>query len=442
MSKIVVGLDIGTTKIACFIGQASENGKVKILGYGKTKSVGVERGVVRNILEASNSIVNAVAEASAKANNFEVKDVYIGIAGQHIKSIQNRASISLGSRRIITEEDIARLISEQYDIMLNAGEEIIHVLPQVYYVDGDELSFNIKPVGVLGNKLEANVLIITANSGNLYSIKESVKRAGLTVKGVILEPIASGEAVLDSSDKGESGACLVDIGGGTTDIAIFKDDVIYHTAVIPMAGDAIDKDIMAGCSVVQGQAESLKIKFGSCLPENVSEDDIITVPGCRNQAAKEISMKNLAHIIHARVQLILEQVEREIELSGMKKKIINGVVITGGGAKMNYIDQFTEYVTAMYARIGVPNEHLESGAPEEISHPMYATGIGLLLLGIKEEAKKVNEENVSENKGDKEPEVSDERTENSGGGSTSGGSIIRKIGKYLEDIFIEKDDVL
>ncbi len=380
-SEIIVGLDIGTTKIACFVGQAIEGGKLKILGYGKTESIGVERGVVRNIKNTAESIQKAVEEASNQAN-VDIREVYVGIAGQHIKSMQNRGSIMIPqTHKIIEEEDVQRLINDQKNIMLSPGEEIIHILPQCFYVDGEELS--VDPVGVSGNCLEANFHIVTGNTINLRNIQESVIRAGLTVKGVVLEPIASAEAVLDNRDK-DAGVALIDIGGGTTDIAIFESGVIRHTAVIPMAGNLITEDIREGCTILKAQAETLKIRFGSCLPQMVSEDDIISIPGIRNQPSREISMKTLAGIIHARTQLILEQVAREIQLSGFDKKLIGGVVLTGGGSKLRYIEQLTSYVTAIDTRLGLPNEHLSNDAPEEIIHPMYATGIGLVLYGIKE----------------------------------------------------------
>lgn len=379
-NEIIVGLDIGTTKIACFIGQATENGKIKILGFGKTESIGVERGVVKNIDDTAESIKKAVEEASAKAD-YEVKEVYVGIAGQHIRSTQSRGSLILKPGPKITEEkDIEELINNQYNTLLEPGEEIIHVLPQTFFIDGEELTVN--PVGVHGNCLEANFLIVTGKTNNLWHIKESVKRANLKIKGVVLEPIASAESVLDARDK-EAGVALVDIGGGTTDIAIFEEGVIRYTSVIAMAGNVITVDVETTCNIMRKQAEQLKIKFGSCLPEMVKQDDIISIPGYRNQAPREISMKTLAQIINARAQMILEMATSEIISSGCTK-LRGGIVLTGGGSKLTYIDELAAFISGTDTRIGLPNEHLVEDTAEEIIHPMYATGIGLLLYGLKD----------------------------------------------------------
>lgn len=389
-NEIIVGLDIGTTKIACFIGQATENGKIKILGFGKTESIGVERGVVKNIDDTAESIKKAVEEASAKAE-YEVTEVYVGIAGQHIRSTQSRGSLVLKPGPKITEEkDIEELIQNQYNTLLDPGETIIHVLPQTFFIDGEELTVN--PVGVYGNTLEANFLIVTGKTNNLWHIKESVKRANLKIKGVVLEPIASAESVLDDRDK-EAGVALVDIGGGTTDIAIFEEGVIRYTSVIPMAGNLITTDVESTCNIMRKQAEQLKIKFGSCLPEMVKQDDIISIPGYRNQAAREISMKMLAQIINARTQMILEMATSEISSAGCTK-LRGGIVLTGGGAKLTYIDKLAAFISATDTRIGLPDEHLVDDSPEEIIHPMYATGIGLLLYGIKDKRSQIEKEEV------------------------------------------------
>jgi cell division protein FtsA len=382
-NDIIVGLDIGTTKIACFIGQRGDDGKVNILGYGKTESIGVERGVVMNIKSTSESIVKAVTMASEKAN-VDVAEVYVGIAGQHIKSRQNLGGIMIPSdHEYIKEEDINNLINTQRQIMLSPGEEIIHIFPQTFYVDNEELSSEIPPVGVAGKELKANFLIVTGNTANLRNIADSVKRAKLSVKDVVLEPIASSYAVLDETSK-TAGAALVDIGGGTTDIAIFHEGVIRHTSVLPLAGNAITNDIKEGCSIMKPQAEALKTRFGCCLPQNVNENDIISIPGIHYMPSREISMKTLAGIIKARTVTILEQVAFEIEQSGYAKQLIGGVVLTGGGAKLKNIKELTEYTTSTNTRIGLPNEHLDKNSAKEIIDPMYATGIGLVLYGIEQ----------------------------------------------------------
>ena len=378
-NEIVVGLDIGTTKIACIVGQATDNGKIKILGFGKCKSIGVERGVVKNVIDTSDSIRKAVDEAS-EMSGFDITEVYVGIAGQHISSMQNKGSIVLNPpHKIIDEEDINRLINEQENIVLKPGEEIIHILPQVFYADGEELTVN--PIGVEANRLEATFHIVTGQSDNLRRIRTSVEAAGLKVKDVVLEPIASAESVLDAQDK-EAGVALIDIGGGTTDIAIFENGIIRHTAVFSIAGDLITEDIRSACTILKHQAEQLKTKFGSCLPEMVSADDIITIPGMRSQAPREISMKNLASIIKARTELILGLAYQEIETTGYLKKLIGGIVLTGGGSNLRHMKDFSEFTTGIETRIGLPNEHLSTDSPEELTDPIYATGIGLLITGL------------------------------------------------------------
>lgn len=397
MNKYIVGLDIGTTKIACFIGEQAQNGKLRIVGFGKTESLGVERGVVKNIDDTADSIRRAVAEASEMAK-FDVKEVYVGIAGQHIKSRPNQGSVMIpdGHRRI-DRSDVDRLIADQYRVMLDPGEEIIHVFPQTFEVDGDVLDENISPIGVNGRSLKANFHIVTGNADNIRNIRDAVVEAGLKIVDVVLEPIASAYAVLDNLDK-DAGVALVDIGGGTTDIALFKDGIIRHTSVLPLAGNVITSDIKEGCKIMRAQAEMLKVKFGSCMPSAVNQDDIISIPGIRNQPAREISVKTLAGIVKSRMQMLLEQVGFELESSGYQDSLIAGVVLTGGGSHMMHAKEFAELVLGIDTRIGTPDEHIDkdSSIPfEDLAHPMYATGIGLVIYGILDSQKKTRVEAAS-----------------------------------------------
>ena len=398
-NDIIVGLDIGTTKIACFVGVRGENDRVKILGFGKTESSGVEHGVVKNIKDTADAIKRAVEEASEQAD-VVVDEVWVGIAGQHINSRPSQGSTPIPAEHVLIEqEDVDRLISDQYNTMLPPGEEIIHVFPQQYYVDNEALSRDVPPVGVAGKVLKADFHMVTGNVQNLQYIKYAVERAGLTIKGVVLEPVASAKAVLDDSDR-DAGVAMVDIGGGTTDIAIFYDGIIRHTSVLPLAGNAITNDIREGCNILKRQAESLKVKFGSCLVQAVPENDVIAIPGIRSQAQREIYVKTLAGIINARTKMIMEQVDYEIKLSGFDKKLIAGVVLTGGGAQLKNIKDLCELVTATDTRIGIPNEHLEPDSVNysELMHPMYATGIGLVLFGLEkvEEAGKTQDDEAED----------------------------------------------
>ncbi|HYG16032.1 MAG TPA: cell division protein FtsA [Bacteroidia bacterium] len=382
--KIIVGLDIGTTKVCAIVGRFNEYGKIDVLGMGKADSHGVTRGVVTNINKTVEAIRKAIDEASDKSG-VEIRKVHVGIAGQHIKSRQHRGLVVRNS--IDTEidfSDLGKLEGDMYKLALNPGEEIIHVLPQEYTVDNEP---GIKdPVGMSGIRLEGNFHVITAQVTAARNIYKCVQLANLEAADLILEPLASSESVLSPQEM-DAGVALVDIGGGTTDIAIFHDGIIRHTAVIPYGGNIITEDIKEGCNVLRDHAELLKVKFGSALWEETKPNEIISIPGLRGRDPKEISVRNLAKIIQARVEEIFELVYCEIKNSGVEKKLIGGVVITGGGAQLKHVTQLAEYVTGLDARIGLPNEHLAKGMVEEVKSPMYATGIGLVIKGLKTEEK-------------------------------------------------------
>ena len=379
-NEIVVGLDIGTTKICTIVGRRNEFGKIDILGYGKSESLGVTRGVVTNIVNTIASIKKSIEEASGRSD-VDIHNVFVGIAGQHIKSLQHHGMRTRSSSDDeITQADIDAIVADMYKLAMPPGEEIIHVIPQEYIVDNE---IGIKnPIGMSGVRLEANCHIITGQVTAAKNIYKCVKRAGLTTEGLFLEPLASSEAVLTEEEK-EAGVVLVDIGGGTTDIAIFQDGVIRHTAVIPFGGNVITEDIKEGCAILKNQAELLKVKFGSALADKNQENEIVSIPGLRGREPKEISLKNLASIIQARMEEIIELVYQEIRSSGYEKKLIGGIVITGGGAQLKHIVQLVEYLTGMDTRIGYPNEHLTKGA-DELKSPMYATGVGLVIKGFHE----------------------------------------------------------
>lgn len=385
VSPIVVGLDIGTTKICAIVGRRSEHGKIEVLGLGKAESAGVTRGVVSNIAKTVKGITQAVEEGSSQSN-VDIKIVNVGIAGQHIKSLQHRGILTRKDlSNEISKRDIDRLIDDMFKLAMNPGEEIIHVLPQEFTVDNEP---GIKdPVGMAGVRLEANFHIITGQVTAIKNIMKCVVQGGLETQDLILEPLASAESVLSEEEK-EAGVVLVDIGGGTTDVAIFHEGLIRHTAVIPFGGNSVTEDIREGCSVMRNQAELLKTRFGSALAEENKENEIICVPGLRGREPKEISVKNLAYVIQARMEEIIDHVYYEIKSSGYEKKLIGGIVITGGGAQLKHLSQLVEYVTGLDCRIGYPNEHLAKNEElpknvyEDLKSPMYATGIGLLIKGI------------------------------------------------------------
>ncbi|NOX86987.1 MAG: cell division protein FtsA [Chlorobi bacterium] len=398
-NEIIVGLDIGTTKIACIVGRKNEFNKIEILGHGKTESVGVKRGVVANIEDTVRSIRRAVEIAEQKSK-VDINVVHVGIAGQHIKSYQHRGNIiRKDSDQEITAEEIEQFTKNMYGLSMAPGEEILDVIPQEYIIDGE--SGIRQPVGMLGHTLEANFHIIIGQTAAAKNILKCIKKAGLEMRDLILEPIASAEAVLSEEEK-EAGVALVDIGGGTTDIAIFQDHIIRHTAVIPFGGDVVTEDVKEGCSIIKRHAEELKVKFGSALASENRDDEVVAIPGLRGRPHKEITLRNLAGIIQARMEEIIEQVYFEIRNSGFEKKLIGGIVLTGGGSELNHIDQLAAFITGKDTRIGYPNEHLAPDVPDEIASPMYATGVGLVIEGIRRaEAEKLlfQEEEEEEKKG-------------------------------------------
>jgi len=382
-NRVIVGLDIGTTKIACFIGRKNEHNKIEIISMGKSESLGVMHGVVANIEKTVQSITAAVNAAQVcNEGSLIIKNVYVGIAGQHIKSIQHRGMYTKRDNTSeISQEDIDFFVDDMHKMVMPPGEEIIDVIPQEYIVDG---SPEIKePIGMAGVRLEANFHIITGQINNVMNIKKCIERANLNVRDIILEPIASADAVLSDEEK-EAGIVLVDIGGGTTDIAIFQDGIIRHTAVIPFGGNIITNDIKEGCQIMQRHAEALKIKYGSASASENRENEVVCIPGLRGREPKEITLKNLSSIIQARMEEIIELVNYEIKNSGYSKKLIGGIVVTGGGAQLKHLTQLFEYMTGMDTRIGYPTEHLaNSNDIENIESPMFSTGIGLVLQGFK-----------------------------------------------------------
>lgn len=381
--SIAVGLDIGTTKIVAMIGKKNEYGKLEILGVGKSKSLGVHRGVVNNITQTIQSIQAAISEAENNSG-YRINDVVVGIAGQHIRSIQHTDYISRKNpEEVIGEYDIEQLTCQVQNLSMLPGEEIIHALPQEFKIDGQ--SEILEPIGMYGARVESSFHIVVGQAASIRNLGRCVKNAGLELTGLTLEPLASADAVLSEEEK-EAGVALIDIGGGTTDLAVFKNGVIRHTAVIPFGGNVITEDIKEGCSIIEKQAELLKTRFGSAWPGENKDNEIVSIPGLRGREPKEISLKNLSKIIHARVVEIIEQVYAEIKLYGHdepKKKLIAGIVLTGGGSQLQHIKQLVEYITGMDTRIGYPNEHLAGNSSEELSSPLYATSVGLVMESLR-----------------------------------------------------------
>ena len=389
-SEVVAALDIGTTKICVIVGRRSELGGIEVLGVGKVASEGVRRGVVANIDKTVRAIEEAVMQAE-KASGFEIMELQVGVAGQHINSHQHQGILTLADAdKEITQADIDLLLEDMHKLALSPGEKILHIIPQEYTVDDEEGI--IDPIGMCGHRLYGNFHVITGQVTSYKNIEKCVEKAGLKVTAFTLEPIASAASVLSEEEK-EAGVALIDIGGGTTDITIFQEGIIRHCAVVPFGGNVITRDIKEGCTVMSDQAEKLKVKFGSALADEVKDNRIITIPGLKGRESKEISEKNLSRIIQARLEEIYDYVLYHIKKSGYDRKLIGGIVLTGGGALLRNIELLAEYHTGLTARIGLPIEHLSSRYKNEVASPIFATSLGLLIDGIKCKEKQLKELN-------------------------------------------------
>ncbi|MEA3318375.1 MAG: cell division protein FtsA [Bacteroidota bacterium] len=433
-NEYVAAIDIGTTKIVAIIGKKKENEKIEILGISKVLSKGVKRGVVLNIEEAVESIKNTVDEVK-EISDIKISDVYVGIAGQHIKSIRNRGYINRDSYDDeITRADIDALIKDMYKIPIDIGEEIIHVLPQNYIVDNETGVKN--PVGMSGKRVEANFHIVIGQISSARNIGKCITKAGLTLNQLILEPLASSEAVLTSDEK-EAGVALVDIGGGTTDVAVYFDDIIRHTAVIPFGGDVVTKDIKEGCAILHRQAEQLKVQYGSAMGDIVRDDEVVSIPGISGREPKEISFKNLAYIIQSRMEEVVDAVVYEIESSGYFDRLSAGIVLTGGGALLKDISALVKFKTGLDVRIGYPSECLSVDTSDKVNHPMYATSVGLIIKGFEFLAANKKVEKVEEKKEELIEDVPLKESRKSDKNVVGG--FISKVKSAFTDIFDEDD---
>ncbi|MBR5603331.1 MAG: cell division protein FtsA [Bacteroidales bacterium] len=438
----IAGLDIGTTKIACIVGEKMPNGKIEIRGYGKTDSTGVRRGVVVNIDETVDAIKRAVATASEQSK-VDIKSVNVGIAGHHIKSLQHRGVLIRENADVeISEQELNKLQADMYKIGTSPGEEIVNVIPQEYFIDGEAVG-NRRPKGMLGNKLEANFHVIIGQTAAVRNIIMCIEQAGLHMENMILEPIASATAVLGEDEK-EAGVAIVDIGGGTTDIAIFYDSIIYHTAVIPLGGNVITEDIRQGCSIIKKHAEEIKVKFGSAVASENSDDEVVSIPGILGREPKEVSFRNLAGIIQARLEEIFEFVNAEIQKVNSEHKLIAGIVLTGGGSMMKHIRQLAEFKTGMEVTLGRPNEHLSNETAEDLASPMYSTGIGLVLEGMakyEKEHKKSKTIKTTPVEVDDDKDGKEERQEIVERENNNGNGFMNRIVTVFTKFFKESDNI-
>lgn len=414
--RIVVGLDIGTTKVCAIVASVDENEQINILGIGKAPSDGLNRGVVVNIDRTVNAIKSAIEQAQL-ASGIEVKRVNVGIAGDHIRSMKSKGVITINNRDSeILQKDVDRILEDCQRIVLPADQQIIHVIPQEYVVDGQDGI--IEPIGMSGIRMEANVHIITGLVSATKNLYRCVERAGYEVADLILEPLASSFAVLEEEEK-EAGVVLVDIGGGTTDIALFKGNTIRHTAVVAIAGQKVTDDITAGLKVLEDQAIKLKHQYGHTFADLIMDDEIITVPGIAGRPPKEIRKTNLASVIQARMEEILEIVGIEINRSGYANELSAGVVITGGGSLLEGVAPLAQEILGMDAKIGFPRG-LSGGLVHEVKSPIYSTGVGLVLHAIHTNSKQNTQLNTSKN-----PRKMD------------AGSVMQRISDRMKDWFKE-----
>ncbi len=386
-SNLIAAIDIGTTKIVVVVGRKMEQGKMELLGMEDVPSTGVKRGVVLNIEETVTAIQDVLTKVEGNLN-IKLEKVYVGIAGQHIRSLQNTVSRFITANPEITQNDVDQLKLDNYKILIEAGEKIMHVIPQDYVVDNET---GVKqPVGMSGRRLEGSFHIVLGRIASVKNIEKCIKRVNLELQGLILEPLASSHSVLTDDEK-EAGVVLVDIGGGTTDVAVFYDGIIRHTAVIPFGGNVITSDIKSGCSILYKQAETLKVQFGAAIGEREREDKVVSIPGLDGWEPKEISFRSLSYIIQARMEEIIDLVHMQIDRSGFYDKLGAGIVVTGGGALLREISDLIKFRTALDVRIGLPDRFLVGTLPEKADMPNYSTSIGLLLSAMKKQTSSICE---------------------------------------------------
>lgn len=374
----LVGLDIGTHKVAAIVGEVNLGGEIEIIGIGTHTSRGMKKGVVVNIESTVQSIQRAIEEAELMAG-CQIDSVYAGIAGSHIRSINSHGIVAIRDREVFAQ-DIERVIDAAQAMAIPADQKILHILPQEYVIDSQE---GVKePLGMSGVRLEAKVHLVTCAVNASQNIEKCIERCGLTVNDVILEQLASSYSVL-SDDERDLGVCLVDIGGGTTDIAVFTDGAIRHTAVIPIAGDQVTNDIAMALRTPTKNAEEVKIKYACALTQLAGAEEMIKVPGVGDKPAKELSRQALAEVVEPRYDELFTLIQAEIRRSGFEDLVAAGIVLTGGASKMEGVIELAEEIFHMPVSLGLPNN--VAGLKDIVRNPIYATGVGLLQYGKQRE---------------------------------------------------------
>ena len=379
--NLIVGLDIGTSKVAAIVGEATIDGDIEVIGIGSTPSRGLKKGVVVNLESTVLSIRRAVEEAELMAG-CQIQSVYAGIAGSHIKSLNSHGIVAIKDKEV-TQYDIDRVIDSARAVAIPADQKILHILPQEFVIDQQE---GIKePIGMSGIRLESKVHMVTGSVSAAQNIIKCIRRCGLEVDDIVLEQLASCSSVL-SDDEKELGVCLIDIGGGTTDIAIFCDGAIKHTAVIPIAGDQVTNDIAVALRTPTLNAEEIKCKYACALTQLARADESIEVPSIGDRPPRQISRQNLAEIIEPRYEELMLLVQAELRRSGYEELIAAGIVLTGGSSKVMGLMDLAEEIFHMPVRMGLP-QHV-TGLTDVVQNPIYSTAVGLLLYGKEHEEKK------------------------------------------------------
>lgn len=378
-SELIVGLDIGTTKISVVVGEINEHGNINIVGVGNSPSTGLRKGVVVNIEQTVQSIRQAIEEAEAMVG-CTIGSVYAGIAGSHIKGTNSHGVIAIKGNEV-NQKDVERVLDAAKAVAIPMDREVIHILPQEYIVD-DQHGI-IEPLGMSGVRLEVNVHIVTGSVTSAQNILRSCQKSDLDVTDIVLEALASSKAILTDEER-EIGVAIVDIGGGTSDIAIFADNAIKYTGAVPLGGQNLTNDIAFGLRTPISAAEKIKIKYGCCLGEMVSADETIEVPSVGGRPSRQVARQVLAAICEPRMEEILFHINQELERSGYKRKIGAGVVLTGGGALIEGAQELAEQIFGLPTRIGSP-QNLGGGFTEMVNNPKYATAVGLLFYGAENE---------------------------------------------------------
>lgn len=410
--NIVVGLDIGTTKVCAIVGEVTEDG-IDIIGFGSAPSKGLRKGVVINIAATEESIRRAVEDAENMAG-CQISSAYAGIAGGHIRGFNSHGIVAVKDGEI-TQADVNRVIDAAKAVAIPLDREVIHVLPQQYIID-DQDGIT-EPLGMSAVRLEARVHIVTAALTSAQNIVKCANRANLHCPAIVLEQLASAEAVLTQDEK-DLGVCLIDIGGGTTDIAIFNDGAVVHTAVLPLGGNHLTNDIAVGIRTPQDEAEKIKKRFGAAVAANVDREEMIEVPSVGGRKPRVLSRQILCEIIEPRVEEIFQLVREEIQNTGYEDLLASGVVVTGGTSMLTEITTIGENTLGLPVRLGVPRG--VGGLVDVVRSPMYATGVGLVVYGAKQMAGQLAQAHASHNKPD---------------ARTSVGDLGRGIGKWLREIF-------